>query len=147
VSAVEKLLKKKGPATVETAEIIKDGEHLKVDSRRARSLVSRGLAEYAVEGTEDPVGDLEVPTEPSPQPTPAEDQQVARTDAHADRSLKALTKDELIEVAGHYSLDTDGTKPDLIERINTHLTPASASAEDGATAEDVPLSGSDSNAD
>lgn len=140
MSAVDNLLKKKGPATVESVEITQDGKTREVDSRRARSLVSRGLAEYS-EGAEAPAEDSQASAEPSTQPPAAEDQQVARTDAHADRSLKALTKDELIEVSDHYSLDTEGTKPDLIERINDHLSTADVS---GATAENVPLSGSDS---
>lgn len=143
MSAVENLLKRKGPATVETSEIIKDGESVTVDSRRARSLVSRGLAEYA-DDVEPTPAEPAAAVEPSTPAEAASDSQVARTDAHADRSLKALTKDELVEVAGHYELDTEGTKDVLIERINDHLSAAPVA---GATAGNVPLSGSDSDGD
>lgn len=143
MSAVENLLKRKGPATVETSDIIKDGEPLTVDSRRARSLVSRGLAEYA-EDAEAASEAAEDSTEPSPQEAPANSEQAERDDPHADRALTALKKDELVEVATHYGLDTDGTMTVLQDRINAHL---SAASESGANAGDEPLSGSDSDGD
>lgn len=140
MSAVDNLLKRKGAAEVETAEIIKDGERITVDRRRALSYVSRGLAEWA-EGAEEPETTQQESTETPAPAAPASDAQVARDDAYAERSLKSLSKDELVEVAKHYDLDSDGTMVVLQERINDHLSAAPVA---GATAGDVPLSGSDS---
>lgn len=145
MSAVDNLLKRKGAATVETAEIIKDGEHLKVDRRRALSYVSRGLAEWAVESAEEPT-ESEQPAVEAPAPAaPAGDPQVAANDAQADyekyvRTLGDMTRAELVALAEEQGLAVGGNKTELTDRL-------SAAYQAGATAEDVPLSESDSDGD